>query len=65
MLVADSLHFPDDDPQVLGGSIRLVAKPAAFPWIRAVLWSVRSWQWFYLHGWLTDFPERLALRITR
>jgi Protein of unknown function (DUF3999) len=27
-------------PQVLGGSIRLVAKPAAFPWIRAVLWSV-------------------------
>ena len=26
--------------QVLGGSTRLVAKPAAFPWIRAVLWSV-------------------------
>jgi hypothetical protein len=26
--------------QVLGGSIRLVAKPAPFPWIRAVLWSV-------------------------
>jgi hypothetical protein len=27
-------------PQVLGGSSRLVAKPAPFPWVRAVLWSV-------------------------
>ncbi len=27
-------------PQVLGGPTRLVAKPPAFPWIRAVLWSV-------------------------
>jgi hypothetical protein len=27
-------------PQVLGGSIRLAAKPAAFPLIRAVLWGV-------------------------
>ncbi len=27
-------------PQVLGGPTRLIAQPAAFPWIRAVLWSV-------------------------
>jgi hypothetical protein len=26
--------------RVLGGSTRLVGKPAAFPWMRAVLWSV-------------------------
>lgn len=26
--------------QVLGGSTRLVGKPAAFPWMRAVLWGV-------------------------
>jgi Protein of unknown function (DUF3999) len=27
-------------PQLLGGPDRLRAKPAAFPWMRAVLWSV-------------------------
>jgi uncharacterized protein DUF3999 len=26
--------------QILGGATRLVARPAPFPWIRAVLWSV-------------------------
>ena len=29
-----------DSPRVLGGSARLVAKPAPFPWTRAMLWSV-------------------------
>jgi hypothetical protein len=27
-------------PRMLGGSTRLVGKPAAFPWMRAVLWGV-------------------------
>jgi hypothetical protein len=33
-------HAAVGSPRMLGGAIRLVAKPAAFPRIRAVLWSV-------------------------
>ena len=46
---ADFSHIPSTlqiapaavgSPQRLGGPNRLLAKPAAFPWMRAVLWSV-------------------------
>jgi Protein of unknown function (DUF3999) len=46
---ADLSHLPASleiapatlgSPQLLGGPIRLVARPAPFPWTRAMLWSV-------------------------